>query len=372
MKTRVNPKNKVCYILSYKAPDYIRTRVLTKALADIDSVELYLAINSRRSPLRYLQTLWRLILVRFKHRPDLYILGFRGQEIFWPVRLITIGKPLVFDEFINMHDWLGDENDKLPGWLLKLADWYEALALKASRMVLSDTELGAKKSAETYNIAAAKFRTIYVGADEALFKPRRSAPKNKDLEVFFYGNLAPLHGLNLILEAAALLKEKPVHFMVIGGRGRLREIKTIRRFIKDRGLDNVTHREWLNFEDIPAQMAASDLFLGGPFGDTSQARRVITGKTFQALAIGVPTLVGRINENVEFKDKQNCLLVKQGSAKALADAITWAADNRTRLPAIGLAGRQLFEQRFATAILTRELKIIVDQALSKADNQYNW
>lgn len=359
-------KIKVCYVLSYRSPDYIRTRVLLSALDQITEVELSKAINSSKSVWRYAQTIYKLLFLRLTKRPNVYILGFRGQEIFWPVRLLTIGKPLIFDEFINMHDWLGEENNKLPKFFIKLADRYEQLALKSCRLILADTNLGAQSSSRTYYQPLTKYRTIYVGADESLFHPSQATRRDGDkLQVFFYGNMAPLHGLHYILEAAKILKDETINFLIIGGRGKPNSITSITNFIKSHSLTNVDYRDWADFNEIAQLINQSDIFLGGPFGNTSQAKRVITGKTFQALAAGKATVVGKIDENIDFVDKANCLLVGQGSAKAIAEAILWASQNRNQLSKIGLAGAELYRRQFGQAVITKKLQLIVDETITK-------
>ncbi|MGZ6005075.1 MAG: glycosyltransferase [Candidatus Saccharimonadales bacterium] len=276
------------------------------------------------------------------------------------MRLLTIGRPLIFDEFINMHDWLGQENNKLPKWLIKLADWYERSVLKTCQYILTDTKLGAASSSRTYDIPLSKYRPIYVGADESLFYPRTGSKKNSQLEVFFYGTLAPLHGVEHILDAARRLVGEPIHLTIIGGKGKPSESKSVTSYIKLNSLENVTYKEWVDFEKLPDMMAAADVFLGGPFGDTSQAKRVITGKTFQSLAVGKATVVGKINEAAGFKDKVNCLLVEQGSGQALQAALLWASRNRSKLPDLGKAGHQLYGQTFSSQSVADELKIILD------------
>jgi glycosyltransferase involved in cell wall biosynthesis len=104
----------------------------------------------------------------------------------------------------------------------------------------------------------------------------------------------------------------------------------------------------------------ADLCLGGPFGNTEQARRVITGKTSQCLALGKPTIIGKIDEDIGFVDKQNCLLVPQGNPQALAQAIQWAFDKRHQLSKIGEQGRSIYSERLSVNVIRQ----LLSQALS--------
>src|SRR6187551_642451 len=112
----------VCYILSYYIPDYVRTRTLVSALEKIDHIKLYQARNSSKGLIRYFQTLSQLIAIRIVHNPDFYVLGFRGYELFWVVRLLTLGKTLILDHMMSPYDSLMNEHKsvKKGGLIAKL------------------------------------------------------------------------------------------------------------------------------------------------------------------------------------------------------------------------------------------------------------
>lgn len=105
---------KVCYVLCYRDPNYVRSQVLTEALRKIPGVELILIKNRHRGLLRYLEVPLRLIYTRLRYRPDTFIVGFRGHEVFWLLYPAMAGRKIIFDEFINLHDWLVDEHHKFP------------------------------------------------------------------------------------------------------------------------------------------------------------------------------------------------------------------------------------------------------------------
>jgi glycosyltransferase involved in cell wall biosynthesis len=363
MRTDSKLDVKVCYVLSYYSPHYVRTRTLLAALRRIDHVVLYEAVNTTPSFWRYFQTLLRLIGVRLRHRPEIYILGFRGHEIYWLVRMLTFPRRLIFDQMMSPYDSLVNETKKLrQGSVLeRLAFWYERSILKSATAVLTDTSLHRQYFSELFHVAADKIHAIPVGTDEELFRPN-TYPARKDRDdflVLYYGSFLPLHGIDVILEAAAQLKNLPIRFLLIGGN-RL-DLSDFHARCSELGLENVEHRVWVEFEELPELIAQADLCLGGPFGGTGQARHVITGKTFQFLALGKPTVVGVIDQLDGFVDRANCLLVTQGEPKELANAISWAFGNRNELPSIGNEGKQLFLERFSLTNVSLALKEAVCQ-----------
>ncbi len=342
-------KIKVCYILAYKSPNYIRTLALVDMLKACDDIELFEVRNTTKGFLRYAQTLAKLVACRIKYRPHIYILGFRGYEIFLPARLLTVGRPLIYDEFINLYDWFILEHKKFDNKSIfaRVIKFYSKITLKLSARVLTDTKLNAAFSTRLHNITKDKFVSVYVGTDESTFKPVPAGQNlNKPLEVFFYGTMLPLHGLEVILEAIEKLKDKPIHFTIVGGKGTQYESK-MNRYIDNKNLKNLTYKNWVEYKELPKLIADADVCLGGPFGDTSQSSKVITGKTFQFLAMAKLTLIGKISEETGFKDEDNCLIIRQGSSEQLASKIKWALENRDKLAKIGKQGRSLYEQKFS-------------------------
>lgn len=341
---------KVGYILCYKDPDYIRTRTLLHMLDTDEYVEVATAINRSRKFYRYIETVYKTLKLRLGCRPDVYVLGFRGYEIYWPVRLLTLGKPLVFDEFINLHDWFVREHEKVTpaSMTAKALKLYMKTVIKTSQTVLADTNVHALSSSETYDTDIARYLTLYVGADEKLFTsaetPRHGSER---LHVFFYGTFLPLHGMSVILAAAAKLKGKPIDFTIIGGASRSHDMRGVENYLEQNGLENVTHKPWVDFEALPGYIADSDVCLGGPFGGTPQANKVITGKTFQFLAMEKLTIIGETQEQAGFADEENCLIVPQDSPDKLAAAIEWVYEHPDRIDAIAEAGHDLYERRFS-------------------------
>ncbi len=324
---------------------------LMAALRRIRGTVVLEAVNTSTGWRRYVETLLRLIRCRWTERPGAYVLGFRGYELFWPVRILTAGRVLIVDHMMSPYDSLLNERKTIrKGSLLDAFVYrYERGILRFSDLVLTDTESHRNYFLELFGLPAEKIAAVPVGTDETLFRPHPEVVSggNGRLHVFFYGSFQPLHGIPVILEAARLLQGRPVHFTIAGGKGPGEHSPG------DPGepLPHVTRLGWVPYRELPGMIARADLCLGGPFGNTGQARRVITGKTYQFLAMGKPVVVGRTLDSTGFEDRHNCLLVPQGSGRALAEAILWCLENRDRLAEIGRNGRMLYERHYSTSCI---------------------
>jgi glycosyltransferase involved in cell wall biosynthesis len=293
-----------------------------------------------------------------QENPDSYILGFRGYELFWPVRLITFGKKLIFDHMMSPYDSLLYERKLIRprSFPAKLVHQYEKSVLKFSDAVLTDTNLHKEYFAELFHIDPEKIFPIHVSTDENLFKWSEPRIPDGHFNVFYYGSFLPLHGIDIVLEATEmLLHEKSIRFTFIGGG------KRMKRLFENRGnrAGNICYKNWVDYHLLPDWINQADLCLGGPFGGSGQACRVITGKTFQFLAMGKPTVIGKINEPAGFIHRQNCILVEQGNVRQLADAVLWAHKNRQILNNIGHEGCQLYQDRFSNRRIAERLKDIL-------------
>ena len=347
---------KVCVITCYAQPDYIRARTIRAGLKLLPDVNVIVVKNTHTGFLRYGEVILKLIKTRFTKNPDIYILTFRGYEILPIVRVITFGKKLVFDEFVNLIEHTVYEHHKLKesGFAAKILQAGYRFWLKTADIILADTPSHADYSSDLMKIAREKYVPLIVSTDEETFdEAPHQKPQTNDLKVFFYGlYMLPLHGLDVMLDAMKLLKDENITLHIIGGKARTAdEVHAVHR----EGV-KVTYQQHIPYEDLVNYIHDADIVLGGPFGDTVQSQFVIGGKVFQFLRSGKPTVVGKNKESGVFTDKKDALVIPQGNPQALADALKWAKAHPKELVGIGKAGRRLYETKLSNKVLAAELR----------------
>lgn len=350
---------RLAYVLAYRSTDYIRSQSLLDALDSCTGIEFLLARNHSKGIARYYET-WRALLqLRKTHAPDIYVLGFRGHEMFWPVRWLTRGKPLVFDALMSPSTALSEESKagQLGKLLAPLLFHFERGMLRRADLVLTDTQPHVDLYIAHFGLPKAKILAIPVGAIEtrsSMNSPAAPAADDSHFSVLFYGSMLPLHGVDVIVAAAARLTDLPIRFNFIGGSAR--QAKRLQRLCSIHGVTHYTHRRWVPLADlVSTEIPHADVCLGGPFGGTPQARRVITSKTSQALALGKATVIGAIDEDIGWIDKNNCLLVPQANPNAIADALRWAFFHRSALQQMGARGKMLYEQKLSIRTIAQRL-----------------
>jgi glycosyltransferase involved in cell wall biosynthesis len=348
----------VAYVLAYRAPDFIRSRSLLLALEACEAIKLTVARNHSIGMTRYFETWRALRQLRKSFAPDLYVLGFRGHEIYWPVRWLTRGKPLVFDALMSPSAALHEENKTgfIGQLLAPLLRWLEIGILHDADLVLTDTEQHIDFYVDQYELPRKKLLAVPVGALEGATTTDQHDQRSTQgvFSVLFYGSMLPLHGFDVIVAAAAQLQDLPIRFDFIGGS--TKQARRLRQLCERHGVTRYSHRAWVPLDElVNTKIPRADLCLGGPFGGTPQGHRVITSKTSQALALGKATVIGAIEEDFGFIDKDNCLLVSQADPDALAAALRWAYLHRSALTRIGARGQALYRQKLSVQAIAQRL-----------------
>jgi glycosyltransferase involved in cell wall biosynthesis len=348
---------KLCYVLSYRAPQYIRTRSILRALRETAGIEVFEAINQSTNAARYYETFRKAREIKEQFDPDVYLLGFRGHEFYWALRRLVGKKPIILDALMSPYASLSRERKFRKIGAIAAMGWksIERSVLNNADLVLTDTLAHCRLYEHEFSLASHKLLSIPVGAEEqepcrAQLSYEAASQSKQQMTALFYGSFLPLHGVDVILEAASRLRDLPIRFDFIGGDSR-QHAKLVTTCAKLE-ITRYTHTEWVEFDElINTAIPNADICLGGPFGNTEQARRVITGKTSQCLALGKPTIIGEIDEEHGFVDKQNCLLVPQGKSEALAAALRWAYNNQQQLAVIGERGRAIYAEKLSIKVI---------------------
>jgi len=347
--------------LTGRETTYPRNDVLLRAFRTFADVEVAGFTENKRTALRSLQLpLAALPKLRSKQF-DLVFVGFYGQLLMLTVPFLARSKVL-FDAFISTYDTLtGDRQrfspNSLPG---RMAFWLDRYATRRADRVLLDTPEHAAYFQETFGVPQARLSDIPVGCSEALFYPRkvRQTPT-----VFFYGSYQPLHGTDIVVQAAGLLRNEPFSFKLIG-EGQM--LPMARNIAGRHGLENVLFEPPVPLANLPNEIAQATICLGGHFGLSEKARRVVPGKIYQMLAMQRPVIAADTQANRGFlKDRESAYLVPPGDAEALARAIREAMSNPTEREQIAAGGRDAYLAYASEARIAARLQAITMQVVGR-------
>jgi glycosyltransferase involved in cell wall biosynthesis len=180
--------------------------------------------------------------------------------------------------------------------------------------------------------------------------------------VLYFGQYIPLHGVEVIIEAARLLDGDRIEFHLVG-KGQMYAAAVQRA----QGLSNVVfHHTWLPPADLIAQhIAPADVCLG-VFDPGPKAGRVIPQKVYAALAAGKPIITGDSPAIRELLTHAvNALLVPRGAPEALARAIWRLRDDPALRWQLAARGRRLFKRSFHPEALGTEMESLLHTVVSQ-------
>jgi glycosyltransferase involved in cell wall biosynthesis len=333
-------------------PDYPRNVVLREALASAGAASAIVSVSPQANgPARTAGLLSRWVARGGGAGADAILVpsfAHRDVPLARPLARLA-GLPVLFDPLVSRWDTqVGDLGRVRAGSLtaarLRASD---KTALHGADLVLCDTwEHGDFLSAE-YGVPRRKLARIPVGADRVAFDrgSRRltdgPASARDVLEVVYIGGFLPLHGVDVVIDAATLLERRRgpgfARFTLIGG-GMTAHVAD--REIAARGLRSVHHVPRVPYAEAIDALAHADVALG-IFGTTAKAARVVPHKAFQALAVGVPLVSRRSRAMAEFvREEEEFLGVPAGDPPALAAAIERLASDAALRARLGPAGRQ--------------------------------
>jgi glycosyltransferase involved in cell wall biosynthesis len=347
--------------------DYTRTRVLMAGLRElgVDVVECHRPLweltrhkagsflSAKGLPKIAGQVLSAWASIAFTQRRfggvDAVVAGYPHQPDALPAAVFARGRrvPLVADAMISMSDTLAGDRARVGALTGRALAALDTATLRVADVVIVDTDAHAGYYAERFGVAPGRMGVARLGAETEVFKP--APPPAGTPRALFYGKLAPLHGLDTLLEAARVPGTPPVR--LIGG-GQLDEwLDTELARERPAGFEHVP---WIEHERLGEELAQAGICLG-VFGRSEKAARVVPNKVYHAMCVGRPVITADTPAAREvLEHERNALLVPAGDAQALAAAMIRLADDEGLRVSLGEAARRRFLEVADQRVVARD------------------
>jgi glycosyltransferase involved in cell wall biosynthesis len=289
-----------------------------------------------------------LRLALAKPSPDVaaLLVGYPGHFDIWSAK--RHGRPVVFNAMVSLYDTLVEDRRRFAAGSLaaKALRQLDRRAFAGADILVADTRANAAYMAELAGVPEPA--VCFVGAEERLFKPGWRTPER--FTALFVGKLIPLHGLEVIMDAARLLPDVP--FRVVGS-GQLEHA------LRDLP-PNVERVAWVEYERLPEEYANAGCALG-IFGSTPKAQRVIPNKAFQALAVGAPLITADTAAARELLVPGRDALLVPPTAEALADAVSAMRADTGLAERVAREGRATFEREASEQVLGARWRALIEK-----------
>ncbi len=302
----------------------------------------------------------------FTGKHDVVVIGYMGlfdMLLLAPLAKLR-GKPVVWDAFLSIYDTYARDRAMAAEhhWKSRLLRWAEKRACRLADRVVLDTMAHASLMGELHDVPKSRLDAVLVGAEERNFLPSATSPAERTadpIEILFYGQFIPLHGIDTIIDAALDPRGRQYSWSIVG-QGQ--EADRIDSRLASLDTPNITRIPWIDYDELSAKLASADVCLG-IFGTSDKAARVIPNKVFQALAVGAPLITrdSPAMRELVCDNDEGIYLVSPGDPQSLLDSLDQFARDRTSLPSI-LHCR--LRERFDVAALTNGWRKVLERAIT--------
>lgn len=198
---------------------------------------------------------------------------------------------IVADVFISLYDTIVLDRHllKIEGLPARILKRIERRAYAYTDKLVVDTPQNARFICSLFGLPESKLVTVPLSTDETHFKYTPYQPTGDICRVLFVGTMVPLHGIETILEAASLLKERhDIHFKLVGD-GQDSPVVEAWQSVQMPHLE--WERTWLPSQRIAEEISRADICLG-IFGAGDKAQRVCPFKLYAYASMGRAVVTG--------------------------------------------------------------------------------
>ncbi len=241
----------------------------------------------------------------------------------------------------------------------RLLKWEKKL-MSMPDFITWDTSCHVDFAAEYLGVPREKMCPLFTGTDEAVFKPvsdEESGIRNDGIfRVLYHGAYLPLHGTEVIVEAARMTQDLPIQWDFLGWGAYKAETEA-----KAAGLKNVRFLEKVPYVKVPEVICAHDIVLG-VFGTTAKASRVIGNKVYECMACARPT----INEYCtgyppSAKECRAIKFIPPGDPAALVKAVEEYRADWANRDMYFREARAFFERELSMDVVVSQLRGILER-----------
>lgn len=215
-----------------------------------------------------------------------------------------------------------------------------------------------------------KRRLLPNGADVELFRPlpreneiAAEYPFGDRLVVMYSGLLGIKHGLETVIETAALLRDREDVVFFLRGEGPRRE--ALEAQVRELDLTNVIFGGERPIEEVPYLLARADVCVTNLLPD-AYLEKIVSVKIFEYLACSKPVVGGLRGEGARVLEASHGgIAVEPGDAQAMADAVRELLDSPERRAEMGEAGRRYVVEHHSRAAIAARLEGLLDEVVSR-------
>jgi len=293
---------------------------------------------------------------------DVYFVAYMGHFLVPLMRFVT-QKPIIYDFYLSLYDVMCHDRKlyKPESLLGRFTYWLEKKSLQDATTIIVDTQKLIDTLSEEYSIDKEKFVRVPLTINEEHVYPQEVTRYKEHFTVLYVGSYIPLHGTEVIIEAAKILQEKneAISLLMIGQGP---DLEKCQKLAKNYGLNNIEFKGFMPLADLNHYYNACDINLG-LFNDGERANAVVLNKTNDAFRVGKPHLTLKTDAMKEsFSDNKDIFYVKDTKPETLANRIITLKNNPALVKEVGKNALLAYDTKLSNA---KAIEILEEKIFSK-------
>jgi len=359
---------KVCFFGSYVKDSHGipsgNGGILLKKILESQNIEVVECHEEIKGIFSFISGYFKLFFQHRKIKYDIMLIPWRGI-LTLPLAKLIHKKPIIYFPAFSIYDTLVNDRKKIKKNSIKakFIHFVDKLACNWSDIVVLESSEEINYFIDEFNIPKEKLKQCPLSADESVFNPKYQEKKlEKKFTVLFFGSFIPIHGIDTIVKAASILKNKEEIIFKICGNGQTKP--EILKIINNYKLDNIKLLGIVSKDALLENIRYADICLG-IFGNTGKARKVLTNKVFQILASKKPLVTMESPTALEYQliDKKNCLLVPPANPKKLAEAILFLKNDPKKIKDISEEGYKTYCEYLSMNVAGKKLVSFIQKLI---------
>lgn len=309
--------------------------------------------------------LWSLLRVlwHYRHGAALVYVRYPGLVFMALVSLLPrfLKPKCCLDAFISLWDSLYLDRGLIDraGLVSRMLKVIERRGFNAAFRVLVDTEANRRFICSEFGVPPKRVVVLPLAVDETAWRQGKRARREDGIcRVVFIGTLAPLHGIERIIEALVLLKDQPdIETILIGDGQQASLLEIACRQHPDLRIG--WERRWLAPEELAQVVADADICLG-VFGGTGKAARVLPYKLYLYLCAG-KAIVSQYQLSVPegLAHPPGCF-VRTPSGETIAEAILTLARDPSKRDGLATAARAYYKEHLSNCAVAQHWRRLLE------------
>ncbi|MCK5027383.1 MAG: glycosyltransferase [Candidatus Pacebacteria bacterium] len=361
LEKKKKQKRKHVLVIGSYDESYPRNEVLLKALESCYKLKQYTFLKQKLSHISFAKTLIRnffwmdAVLVMWPARTFWFVLVL--LRIFYRKKIIVDAFNSDYETTIIDRQLTGKSTIK--AWYLFSV---ETILFRIADILFFDTVEHRDYMTTAFHLPEKVKKIVLpvsvdVGEFEIITKQVDvESSREKIHRIVFAGYFIPVQGIEYIVQAAHILRErKDIQFTVIGAGQMSKEIYSLAEKLN---IKNIVFIPRISYKELKKHYVKADVILG-IFGISDKADRVIPNKVIEGMASGKTVITGENTSMRQmFSDKEDILFCKRGNAEDLARVIEYAVGTAL-CEEIGKDARKKIEEQFSLVFLKQKICAII-------------